>query len=143
MRFVVAFLSREESREALALAVKWAAALYAGVTILKVIADPFSVGVIAELIATDEAFDLAVDEVDSVVAELIENELNATGEVRKVDEVGKGIVESVIELNADTVFVGTRDVSLSGFVLDNDPIAHYIVDHCPVTVVLVRQGAER
>lgn len=102
-------------------------------------------GVIAELIATDEAFDLAVEEVDSVVAELIENDLNATGEVRKVDEVGEGIVESVIELNADTVFVGTKDVGRSGFglVLDNDPIAHYIVDHCPVTVVLVRQGAER
>lgn len=34
MQFVVAFVSREESSEALALAVKWAAALHAGVTIL-------------------------------------------------------------------------------------------------------------
>lgn len=107
--------------------------------ILKVLADPRSVGVVAELIATDEPFILATKDVQEVVEELIRDDSNVKGEVRNVDEVAKGIIAAVAELGADMVFLGTRDVShAAGFMTDNDPIAHYVLEHCPANIVLVR-----
>lgn len=140
MHFLVAFVSREESQDTLALAVRLGAATQADITVLKVLADPHSVGVVAELIATDEPFILATEEVQSVVDELIKGDINAKAEVRKVDEVGKGIVAAAVELGADLVFLGTRDISHpAGLMMENDPIAHYVIEHCQSTVVLVRQ----
>ncbi len=141
MHYLVAFTSREESQHVLMAAVRLAYATQAHVTILKLLANPHSVGVVAELIATDEPFTLAADEVQSVVDKLIhEIDVRVVAVVRTVDEVGKGIVATAIELGADMVFLGTRDVShSSGFMMENDPIAHYVVDHCPTSIVLVRQ----
>lgn len=143
MHFLVAFVSREESQETLALAVRLAAALQSDITVVKMLADPHSVGVVAELIATDEPFILAAEEVQSVVDELITEDINVTADVRQVDEVGKGIVTAALELGADMVFLGTRDVSHpAGFMLQNDPVAHYVIERCPASVVLVRRRAQ-
>ncbi len=139
MHFLVAFVDRDESRNTLALAVKLATATQSRITLLKVLADPHYVGIVAELIATDEPFMLASDEVRSLADELNRDNLSVAADVRKVAEVGKGIVSAAIELSADMVFLGTCDVSRNaGFMMENNPIAHYVVEHCPVSVVLVR-----
>ena len=141
MHFLVAFVSREESQDTLSFAVRLAAASQAHLTILKVVANPHSVGVVAELIATDEPFILANDEVQSVVDELLRDDIDARAVVRSVNEVGPGIVSAAVELGADMVFLGTRDVGKSsGLLMENDPIAHYVVNHCPTNVVLVRSS---
>lgn len=139
MHYVVAFAGAEESQGTLAVAVQLAAASQAYITILKVLPDPRAVGVVAELIATDEPFIVAQDELKVVVEELMHNDIDASGVVRSADEVGKGIVSAAVELAADMVFLGTRDVTKrAGSIMDNDPIAHYVVNHCPAHVVLVR-----
>lgn len=140
MHFLVAFVSRDQSRCCLELAVRLAVANQARITILKVLANPHAVGVVAELIATDEPFVLANCEVQSVVDELISDELDVKAVVRKVDNVAEGIVSISIELGVDMVFLGTRDVRHpSGLIMENDPIAHYVGERCPANVVLVRE----
>ncbi len=144
MHFLVAFVSREHSQRTLELAVRLAVANQARVTILMVLANPHAVGVVAELIATDEPFILATNEIQEVVDGLIEDVLDVRTVIRIVDDVGKGIVSVAIELGADLVFLGTRDVSHpSGFLMENDPIAHYVIDHCPANTVLVRNSNSR
>lgn len=143
MHFLVTFVSREQSQSSLELAVRLAVANQARITILKVIVDPHAVGVVAELIATDEPFVLATNEVQSVVDELMSEELDVKAVIRTVDNVGKGIVSVAIELAADMVFLGTRDVGHPSGLMENDPIAHYVVDHCPANIVLVRNKRER
>jgi len=61
LHYMVAFANREESQKTLALAIQLAAATQAHITVVKVLADPQSVGVVAELIATDEPFIMAND----------------------------------------------------------------------------------
>ena len=139
MHFLVAFANAEESRETVSVAVQLAAATQSSLTLLKVIPNPHSVGVVAELIATDEPFLLAHDELQSVVHELMHEDIDAKAEVRSADEVGKGIVSAAIDLAADLVFLGTRNLNKPlGLPLDNDPVAHYVVNHCPANIVLVR-----
>jgi len=141
MHFMVAFVSQEESQATLALAVHLAAATQSKLTLVKVLADPHSLGLVAELIATDEPFLLAKEELQSVVDDLTQDDLNAVAEVRLVTEIGAGIVTAAIDLNVDMVFVGTgKPGGPSSFLMVNDPVAHYIVDHCPRSVVLVRQN---
>mgnify|MGYP003384243603 CR=1 FL=1 len=140
LHFLVAFVSRDQSRCCLELAVRLAVANQARITILKVLANPHAVGVVAELIATDEPFILANSEVQSVVDELISDELDVKAVVRKVDNVAEGIVSIAIELGVDMVFLGTRDVKHpSGLIIENDPIANYVLERCPANVVLVRE----
>ena len=143
LHFLVAFVSRDQSRCCLELAVRLAVANQACITILKVLANPHAVGVVAELIATDEPYVLANAEVQSVVDELISDELDVKAVVREVDNVAESIVSITIELGVDMVFLGTRDVRHPlGLRMENDPIAHYVVDHCPANVVLVRERSD-
>ncbi len=138
---MVAFANREESQKTLALAIQLAAATQAHITVVKVLANPQSVGVVAELIATDEPFIMANDEVQSAVEELMREDIAVSSVVRTADEVGKGIVATAIELGVDMVFLGTRDISKpSDWLMENDPIAHYVVNHCPANIVLVRNS---
>lgn len=139
LHYVIAFTSRDESRHIVTCAVRLAASVKATVTILKVIANPQSVGVVAELIATDEPYNLAQDEVQEVVQELLKENIDAKGIVRSVDNVGEGLVSITAELAADAIFLGTRDVeSKRSLLCEDDPIADYVINHCPATVVLVR-----
>ncbi|MBA4073404.1 MAG: hypothetical protein C0508_00100 [Cyanobacteria bacterium PR.023] len=141
MHFMVAFVSQEESQATLASAVHLAAATQSKLTLVKVLADPQSLGLVAELIATDEPFLLAKEELQTVVDDLLQNDLDAVAEVRIVTEIGAGIVTAAIDLNVDMVFIGTgKPGGASSFLNGNDPVAHYIVDHCPTSVVLVRQN---
>lgn len=111
VHYLVTFCSKEESQETLMFAIKLAAATQARITLLKVIADPQAVGVVAELVATDEPFVLANDELEQIIKELMSEQLDFDSVVWKSKEAGKGIVDAAIELGADMVFVGTRDVS--------------------------------
>lgn len=139
MHYLVTFSGAEETGKVLSLAVHLAAANQARITILKVIADPHSVGIVAELIATEEPFVIATEELHQAVEKFVTDDIAITSVVWKAPEVGKGIVTATAELGADVVFVGTRDVSKqSGWFMENDPIAHYIVNHCPANIMLVR-----
>lgn len=138
MHYLVAFINREESQNTLALAVQLAVATEAHLTVLHVIADPRSVGVVAELVATDEPFLLASEELEEIVDELMDDDIDAKGVIFSAGEVGEGIVSAALELEADMIFIGTGDVRSGSFLMQKDPVARYVVDHCPVNVVLVR-----
>ena len=139
MKFMVAFSSPKRSAKTVEMAAQHAKALGAELILVRVIADPHKVGVIAELIATDRPADKAKEQVEAVAAELRKEGLNASGIV-KVDEVAQGIVKAVLEYKVDLLFLGTVNVvPKPAFVIDKDPIAHYAIDHCPISVCLVRQ----
>lgn len=139
MHYLVTFTSREESQNTLSCAVRLAAATKASLTVLKVIVNPHAVGVVAELIATDEPFILANDEVEEVVKELLQEHIEAQALVRKVDNVAEGIISIAQEVSADLIFLGTRKIGKSESIIpDSDPVVDYVVDHSPINVVLVR-----
>jgi len=139
MHYLVAFTSREESQQTVAFAESLAASSKAAITLVKLVADPHSVGVVAELIATDDPSQYANDEVHQVVQELTQREIKANAIVRTVDDVGKGLVEIASEISADMIFVGTHEIGKAYDLLPKaDPIADYVVSHCPINVVLVR-----
>jgi hypothetical protein len=73
------------------------------------------------------------------VGKLKEQGIEASGMVRK-GEVAKSLVKiTTEELKADLLFVGTANVGGKGFFLmEKDPIVHYLVDHSPVSLYLVR-----
>ena len=139
MKFMVAFLSRKHSLKTIEVASQHARALNAELSILKVIPDPHKVGTVAELIATERPLDKAHEQVETIAAELQNNGINAKGIVR-VDEVAKVIVNAAVEDKADLLFIGTIS-STPGrmFLMHKDPIVHYVIDHCPVSVCLIRQ----
>lgn len=138
MKFVVAFSSPKRSAKTVETAARHARALGAEVVLLRIIPDPEKVGVVAQLIASDRPVDKARMQIDEVVARLKEQGVNASGQVH-VGEVAPSIVKVAQELKADLLFVGT--MSIDGqrfFLMKKDPIVHYLVDHCPIGLVLVR-----
>lgn len=138
MRFMVAFSSPKRSAKTVEVAAQHAKALGAEVILLRMIPDPEKVGVVAQLIATERPGEKAQEQVDTVAAALREQGVNATGLV-KIGEVAQGIVKSAIDLAVDMLFVGTRNVEKKPFFLmERDPIVHYLVDHCPLPICLVR-----
>jgi nucleotide-binding universal stress UspA family protein len=139
MKFVVAFSSPKRSAKTVDKAAQHAKALGAEVVLLRIIPDPEKVGVVAQLISTDKPIDKAQQQIDEVVARLKSEGIEASGLVR-VGEVTKSILKiAVDELKADMLFVGTANVGgKSFFLLEKDPIVHYLVDNCPLTLVLVR-----
>jgi len=115
-----------------------AKALGAELIRLRVIPAPRKVGVIAELIATDRPVEKAQEQINAAVAQLTEQGVNASGLV-KVGEVAPGIVSVALELNVDLLFVGTTNIERKPFFLmEKDPIVHYLVDKCPIPLCLVR-----
>ncbi len=140
MRFVVAFSSPKRSARTVEAAARHAKALGAEVVLVRMVPDPNKVGVVAQLISSDRPVDKAKSQIDDVVAKLKEQGINATGEVR-VGEVAMGIVRAAVELKADLLFVGTTTIGAQSptfFLMKKDPIVHYLVDHSPISLVLIR-----
>ena len=138
MKFMVAFSSPKRSARTVEVASQHAKALGAELILLRVIPDPEKVGVVAQLIATDRPAEKATEQVDEVAARLREDGVNASGMV-KVGEVAPGIIRVAQEEKVDLLFVGTTNIERNPFFLmQKDPIVHYLVDHCPITLCLVR-----
>ncbi|HEY9787832.1 MAG TPA: universal stress protein [Candidatus Obscuribacterales bacterium] len=138
MRFVVAFSSTKRSTRTVEVASRHAKAMGAEVVLVRIIPDPQKVGVVAQLISSDRPIDKARSQIDEVVARLKEQGIEASGIVQ-VGEVAPGIVKVAQELQADLLFVGTTSVGgQSFFLMKKDPIVHYLVDHSPVSLCLVR-----
>lgn len=140
MRFVVAFSSPKRSARTVEAAAVHAKALGAEVILVRMIPNPQKVGIVAQLISSDRPADKAKQQIDGVVAKLIEQGVNARGEVR-IGEVAQGIVKAAVELKADLLYAGTTTVSKQSptyFLMKKDPIVHYLVDHSPVSLCLIR-----
>lgn len=138
MKFVVAFSSPKRSARTVETAARHAKALGAEIVLLRIIPDPEKVGVVAQLISTDRPIDKAKSQIDEVVGKLKADGIEASGIVQ-VGEVAPGIVKQAVELKADLLFVGTTSVGgQSFFLMKKDPIVHYLVDHSPVSLCLVR-----
>lgn len=139
MKFMVAFSSPKRSAKTVDLAGRQAKAMNAELFLLRIIPDPEKVGVVAQLISTERPIEKAQLQIDQTVASLTEQGIRASGAV-KVGEVAKGIIKAAEEEKVDLIFVGTAHVGGRGFMLMKpDPIVHYLVDHCPISLVLVRQ----
>lgn len=139
MKFVVAFSSPKRSAKLVDTAARHAKALGAEMVLLRVVPDPEKVGVIAQLISTDRPQEKAQQQIDEVVARLQKDGLNASGIV-KVGEVAKTISETAQQLGADLLFVGTNIPAKNQpmFFVKRDPIVNYLIEHCLVSITLVR-----
>lgn len=137
MRFLVTFISPKRSARTLQVAADHARAIGAEIIILKVVPDAHKVGVIAELISSDRPVQKATEQVAEAAHMLDQQGIAARGLVR-VDEVVEGIIRAAIEWHVDAVYVGTFQ-DPDTLRLQNDPIARYLVEHCPANVLLVRQ----
>lgn len=135
---MVAFSSPKRSSPVLTVAARHALACGAELIILRVLPDAEKVGVVAQLIATDRPQEKAQKQIDFVVGRLKEKGVNARGELR-IGEVGPGIAKTAVELGASLLFVGTMNLhQRPRFYMTRDPIVHYLVDKCPVSICLVR-----
>jgi nucleotide-binding universal stress UspA family protein len=137
MRLLVTFISPKRSARTLEVAAEHARTLGAEIIVLKVVPDAHKVGVVAELIASDRPTQKATEQVAQAAQQLDRQGIAARGLVR-VDEVTEGIIRAAIEWHVDAVYVGTFQHP-GTMRLQNDPIARYLVEHCPANVVLVRQ----
>lgn len=138
MKYMVAFSSPKRSSAVLTVAAQQALANNAELIILRVLPDAEKVGVVAQLIATDKPQETAQQQIDMVVSKLKEKGINARGELR-IGEVAPGISKAAVELGANLLFVGTANLhQRPRFYMARDPIVHYLVDRCPVTLCLVR-----
>jgi nucleotide-binding universal stress UspA family protein len=141
MIYAVAFSSPKRSAKTVEMAAAQASAAGAEVVLLRIIPDPQKVGVIAQLISSDRPQDKAQEQINACVEELQAKGIKASGIV-KVGEVAKGIVDTALELKAEMLFVGTTNIGGGKFFLmKKDPIVHYLVDHCPITLCLVRHDS--
>jgi nucleotide-binding universal stress UspA family protein len=139
MRIVVAFSSPKRSAKTVDAAAMQAKALNAELILLRIIPDPEKVGVVAQLISTERPMDTAQSQIDEVVAKLREQGINASG-IAKRGEVARGIMQGAEELKADLLFVGTTNIEKRPvFLMKKDPIVRYLVDHCPISLCLVRR----
>lgn len=138
MKFMVGFSSPKRSARTVQIAAQHARALGAELIILRIVPDPEKVGVVAQLIATDRPGEKAKDQVDECARNLQEQGINARGIV-KVGEVSSGIIQVALEESIDLLFVGTANIAKRPFFLmEKDPIVHYLVDRCPIPLFLVR-----
>jgi nucleotide-binding universal stress UspA family protein len=139
MKFMLAFSSPKRSARVVERAAIHAKATSSELVLVRIIPDPEKVGVVAQLITTDKPIDKAQQQIDEVVGKLKEQGVNASGFVR-VGAVAKSLVKiAAEELKADLVFAGTTNAGGKGFFLmEREPIVHYLVNHCPVSLYLVR-----
>lgn len=139
MKFMVAFSSPKRSSPVVTVAARHALASGAELILLRVLPDAEKVGVVAQLIATDRPQEKAQKQIDLVVAKLKEKGVNARGELR-VGEVGPGIAKAASEHAVNLLFVGTMNLHQrpAFYNMTRDPIVHYLVDNCPVSLCLVR-----
>ena len=138
MKFMVGFSSPKRSARTVEMAAMHARALGAELVILRVVPDPQKVGVVAQLIATDRPEEKARMQVEECARNLNEQGINARSIV-KVGEVSPAIMQTAMEEGVDLLFVGTGNIAKRPFFLmEKDPIVHYLVDRCPIPLVLVR-----
>ena len=139
MKFMVAFSSPKRSAKTVERAASLAKATGSEVILVRIIPDPEKVGIVAQLITSERPIDKAQQQIDTVVAKLKSEGVEASGVVR-VGQVTKTLLKMAVEeLKVDMIFVGTANVGgKSFFMLEKDPIVHYLVDNCPVTICLVR-----
>jgi nucleotide-binding universal stress UspA family protein len=138
MKLMVAFSSPKRSAKTVSVASQYAKALNAELVLVRVVPAAEKVGVVAQLIASDRPAEKAQEQIDMVVASLKAQGIEASGCVRK-GEVGQTIIRAAEEMGAQMVFVGTTSFQPKPrFFMARDPIVHYLVDHCPISLVLVR-----
>src|SRR5271163_925832 len=138
MKFMVGFSSPKRSAKTVETAAQHAKALGAELIILRVVPDPEKVGVVAQLIATDRPGEKAKDQVEECARNLQEQGISARGLV-KVGKVTSEIMQVGLDENVDLIFVGTANIAKRPFFLmEKDPIVHYLVDRCPIPLFLVR-----
>lgn len=138
MKLMVAFASPKRSRKIVRMAAAHAKAMNAELVLVRVIADPAKVGVIAELISTDAPRETAQAQIDLVVAELQEKGINASG-ILKIGPVAETLVNTANELGADTVYIGSGPIKPRTFGISmQDPILHYLLDRCPLSLYIAR-----
>ena len=139
MKFMVAFNSPKRSASVVTVAAHHALATGAELVLLRVLPDAEKVGVVAQLIASERPHDKAQKQLNLVVGKLREKGINAVS-VLRVGEVAAGISSAATELGADLLFVGTANTSARPrFYMMRDPVVQYLVDNCPVSLLLVRE----
>ena len=142
MKIAVAFSSPKRAARTIDLAAKQALATDSELILLRIIPDPEKVGVVAQLISSGRPQDKAQDQINQSVKDLQARGIKASGIV-KVGEVAKSIIKCAIEEKADILYVGTTNVGGKHFfMMKKDPIVHYLVDHCPITLCLVRHDSQ-
>ena len=138
MKLMVAFSSPKRSAKTVAVASQYAKALQAELILCRVVPDAEKVGVVAQLIASDRPQEKAQLQIDTVVGELVAQGVQATGMVR-IGEVAPGIIKAAEEMGISMLFVGTASFQPKPrFFMARDPIVHYLVDHCPISLCLIR-----
>lgn len=138
LKFMVAFASPKRSSAVVNVAAKHALAHNAELVLCRIIPDAEKVGVVAQLIASDRPQEKANQHIEMVVAALKAKGVKASGFTR-VGEVGPGLVQVAREIQANAVFIGTISFEQRPrFYMARDPIVHYLVDNCPISLVLVR-----
>jgi nucleotide-binding universal stress UspA family protein len=138
MILMVAFSSPKRSAKTVSVAAEYARALNAELVLARVVPAAEKVGVVAQLIATERPMEKAQSQIDQIVGELRAQGINARGLVMK-GPVAPGIITAAEQLGASMVFVGTSSFQPKPrFLMAKDPIVHYLVDHCPISLVLVR-----
>ncbi len=138
MKLMVAFSSPKRSAKTVAVAAQHAKGINAELILMRVVPDAEKVGIVAQLIATDRPEERANEQIELVVNQLKAQGINASGQVRK-GEVAAGIIKAAEELGVSLIFVGTMSFQPKPrFFMAKDPIVHYLVDHCPISLCLVR-----
>lgn len=138
MKLMVAFSSPKRSAKTVAIAAQYAKAMNAELILMRVVPSADKMGIVAQLIATERPAEKAQQQIDMVVGQLKEQGVNARGEVRK-GEVAPGIITAAEEMGVNMVFVGTTSFHPKPrFFMTKDPIVHYLVDHCPISLILIR-----
>jgi hypothetical protein len=142
MKIAVAFSSPKRAARTIELAAQQAKTTNSEMVLIRIIPDPQKVGVIAQLISSDRPLDKAQLQINKCVEELQSQGIKASGIV-KVGEVAKGIINCTLEEKASILYVGTTSVGNKQFsLMQKDPIVHYLVDNCPITLCLVRHDAQ-
>lgn len=138
MKYMVAFISQKRSAEVLKTAGTFAKASGAEVVVLKIIPDPQKVGVVAQVFATERPTMKAEEQVQAAASALRDTGITANALV-VVDEVAQGIVRAAKDQKIDMLFLGSvrkNEKSIMG----DDPIAKYVIEHCPTSVCLIKQA---
>lgn len=138
LKFMVAFASPKRSSTVVNVAAKSALAHNAELVLCRIIPDAEKVGIVAQLIATDKPQETANQHIEIVVNALKAKGVKASGFTR-LGEVGSGLVKVAQEIKASMVYIGTVSFEhRPRFYMAKDPIVHYLVENCPISLCLVR-----
>lgn len=138
LKFMVAFSSPKRSTPVVNVAARHALAVNAELVLCRIIPDAEKVGIVAQLIASDRPIEKARQQIELVVSALQAKGVNASG-FAKVGEPGPALLKCALETGVHMMFIGTMSLlQRPAFYMARDPIVHYLVDNCPITLCLVR-----